>query len=164
VTLVSPDAADALRGHPGVTIEERPYRAGEAGDYDLAVTATGDPGVDRMVIADAAAAGTLAAGADAAASGTIRLPAVHDDGPVTIAVSTGGSSPALARWLLARAVATLPAQVATIAALLDEARRSVQSSGRRSDSIDWVRILEEELVPLVEAGRIDEARAALARL
>jgi precorrin-2 dehydrogenase / sirohydrochlorin ferrochelatase len=164
VTVVAPDATAELRGHPDVTIERRPYRTGEAGEYDLVVTATGDPEVDRLVVADATAAGALAAGADTSAPGTVRLPAVHRDGRVTIAVSTGGASPALARWLLGRVAASLPAQVDTIATLVEEARGSLLAAGRRADSIDWTAVLDEQVVPLVEAGRIDEARAVLGRL
>ncbi len=164
VTVVAPRTAAVLDEHPDITVEHRTYRAGEAAQYDLVVTATGDVGVDRSVVADATAAGILAAGAVASAPGTIRLPAVHRDGPVTVAVSTGGSSPALARWLLRRATNALPSRMATIASLLEEARQTLRAAGRPTDSIDWPAVLDEQLVPLVEAGRIDEARAAIGQL
>lgn len=164
VTVVAPDTTTALLEHPAVTIAHRPYRAGEAAGYDLVVTATGDPAVDRRVVADAVASDTLVASADGDAPGTVRLPAVHRQGPVAIAVSTGGSSPALALWLLKRAVATLPTDVDAIATLLEEARRSLRATGRRSDSIEWAAVLDDQVVPLVEAGRIDEARAVLGQL
>src|SRR5664280_1229000 len=87
---------------PALAIEARPYRAGEAGGYDLVITATGVPDVDRLVVADALAAGVLVNGAGRNSPGTVRLPSVLRSGPVTVAVSTGGSSPALARWLRGR--------------------------------------------------------------
>ncbi len=49
---------------PALAIEARPYRAGEAGGYDLVITATGVPDVDRLVVADALAAGVLVNSAD----------------------------------------------------------------------------------------------------
>ena len=145
-------------------IESRPYQAGEAAGYELVVTATGDPLVDRTVVADAVAAGVPVASADRGTPGTIRLPAVHRDGPVTIAISTGGASPALARWLRRRIAASLGPDMATLAELLDEARGDLQASGRPTGSVDWTALLDDQVVPLVDAGRIEEARALLRRI
>ena len=99
--------------------------------------------------------------ADSAAPGSIQLPAVHRQGPVTVAVSTGGTSPALARWLRDRIVASIPAGAATMAALLDEARLAVRKAGVPTGSVDWIAVLDGTVAPLVAEGRIDEARAAL---
>jgi precorrin-2 dehydrogenase/sirohydrochlorin ferrochelatase len=142
-------------------VELRPYRQGEADRFDLVVTATGDLVTDSSVVADALAAGVLVTSASGDIPGTVRLPAVLRRGPVTVAVSTGGSSPALAAWLRDRIADSLPAGLDTVAALLDEARSEVRASGRSSDSVDWATLLEVHVLPLVEAGRVDEARAAL---
>ncbi len=165
VTVVAPAVVPELDQLAGsLAIERRPYRSPEAARYRLVVTATGHPDVDRAVVADAAAAGVPVAGADRGVPGTVRLPAVHRQGPVTLAVSTGGSSPALARWLRDRLAAALPPDVALIAGLLDEARATLLRSGRSADSVDWAAALDTTVVPLVESGRIGEARAALAAL
>ena len=55
-----------------------------------------------MVYADAEAAGVWANSADDLAHCWFVLPAVHRDGAVTVSVSTGGLSPALASWLRTR--------------------------------------------------------------
>jgi precorrin-2 dehydrogenase/sirohydrochlorin ferrochelatase len=169
VTLVAIEAGEAVRrldarAGPGtLDVEIRPYRAGEAGRYDLVTTATGRPEVDRQVIADATQAGVPASGADGASPGTVQLPAVHRAGSLTVAVSTGGASPALARWVRDRLAAAVPAGVDALAGLLDEARTAVKEAGRPTDSVPWPTLLDEEVGPLVEAGRIEEARAALWR-
>jgi siroheme synthase-like protein len=157
-----PDLSRGRVGRP--IIEGRHYRAGEAAGYDLVVTATGDPTVDRTVVADAVAAGVPVASADRGTPGTIRLPAVHRDGPVTIAISTGGASPALARWLRRRIAASLGPDMTALAMLLDEARRDLQASGRPTDSVDWMAVIDQQVVPLVDDGRIEEARALLRRI
>jgi siroheme synthase-like protein len=144
-------------GPGGVVLERRPYRSGEAGRYDLVVTATGVPSVDSEVTADARSQGVLVDSADRGVPGTIRLPAVLRRGPVTVAVSTGGSSPALARWLRDRIAASLPPAIGTVAALVDEARTGMQADGRSTDSVEWSDLLDR-VAPLVEQGRIDEAR------
>jgi precorrin-2 dehydrogenase / sirohydrochlorin ferrochelatase len=175
VTVVAPEVSEGITGLAGgdgdgsghdlpgsLVVRSRPYRPGEAAGYQLVLTATGQPDVDRQVVADATAAGVLVNGADGTAPGTVRLPAVHREGPVTVAVSTGGSSPALARWLRDRMVAAIPDGAASVAGLIEEARAELRRRGRPTDSVAWEPLLEE-LVPLAAAGRLDEARAALAR-
>ena len=93
VTVVAPRTVAAIDDDPVLVVERRPYRPGEAAGFHLVVTATGDPDVDRVVVGDAVAAGVLVGSADRTVPGTIQLPAVHRDGPVTVAVSTGGAQP-----------------------------------------------------------------------
>ena len=105
VTVIAPEVCEAMATLAPLTIERRPYAAGEAGSYRLVVTATGIPAVDGAVFADAEAAGVWVNSADDSAHCSFILPAVHRDGAVTIAVSTGGQSPALSSWLRTRLAA-----------------------------------------------------------
>lgn len=172
VTVVAPEIADELDAltasvpRPGVAVEglRRDYEPGEAAGYQLVLTATGDPDVDRQVASDARTAGALVATAERGITGALQLPAVHRDGPVVVAVSTGGASPALARWLRDRVAEALPADVSIIAGLLDEARTALRKAGRSTDSVDWDSAISDLVVPLVESGRIDEARSGLLAL
>lgn len=166
VTMVAPEIsakATTLGPDANLVIERRTYRVGEVAGYRLAITATGQPDVDATVVADADAAGVLVASADQATPGTVRLPAVLRDGPVVVAVSTGASSPALARWLRDRLARSVPVDVGTVATLVAETRRELQGAGQPTEALRWGEVLDQ-VVPLVEAGRIDEARATLARL
>jgi siroheme synthase-like protein len=145
-------------------LETRPYRSGDAVGFRLVVTATGDSQVDAAVFADAEAAGVWVNSADDPEHSSFIVPAVHRDGTVTIAVSTGGASPALAVWLRSRLAAEpVVAGAGTLAALLGEARRRLRSSGRRSDVVDWRRLLDGPLPELVRAGAIDEAQAEITK-
>jgi precorrin-2 dehydrogenase/sirohydrochlorin ferrochelatase len=164
VTVVSPatdPAMDALVEAGSVVLERRPYRPGEAVPYALVVTATGVPSVDQTVVDDARGAGVPVNSADGDRPGTVRLPAVIRRGAVTVAVSTGGTSPALAQWLRDRIAGALPPELETLVALVDEARSEVRASGRSTDSVDWVGSIDQIVLPLVAEDRIDEARAAL---
>jgi siroheme synthase-like protein len=167
VTAVAPSTgaemtALAERFPEHLRVESRPYRSPEAGDYDLVLTATGDETVDGDVARDARAGGVWVNSADDAPRCSFVLPAVHREGPVTLAVSTGGASPALAGWLRRRVAGVLGGDVATLASLLEEARRRVQANGRSTESVDWTALLDGDLPALVAAGRIAEARALLA--
>ena len=151
-------AGAAMAGRP-LRIERRPYRAGEAGGYRLVVTATGLPEVDGAVAADAEAAGVWVNSADDADHCTFLLPSVHRDGPVTIAVSTGGASPALATWLRRRIGAAARAPTSgTLAALLEEARRACRPTGARPSAVDWQALLDGAVARPGREGRLDAAR------
>ncbi len=161
VTVVAIEVGEAVRRIGGpVTVEERPYRPGEAAAYRLVVTATGVPEVDAAVAGDAEAAGVWVNSDDDPANCSLLLPAVHRDGAVTVAVSTGGASPALAGWLRDRAAAATGG-AGVLADLLSVARAAIHDGGGSTEDIDWRAVLDGGLAALVDAGRIDDARALL---
>lgn len=160
VTVVAPRIDPAIESL-AVHIERRPYRTGEAGAYQLVLTATGVPVVDRAVAADAEAAGRWVNSADDAEHCSFLLPAVHRQGSVTVAVSTGGASPALARWLRTRIAEILGGELGQLARLLEDARRRLRAAGRSTESVDWEGLLDGPLPELLRRGQADEARALL---
>jgi siroheme synthase-like protein len=159
-----PVAPDTPAGGGTLEVVRRPYEQGEAAGFFLVVTATDRPEVNAAVVADAHSAGVLAATANQDDRASLRLPAVRRRGPVTVAVSTGGSTPALSRWLADRMASVVPEGVEALVSLLEEARAALREAGRPTDSVPWSDLLDHTLVPLVEAGRIDEARARLLAL
>ncbi len=172
VTMVAPEAHEALGmlAQDGtiesisdipLDVQLRPYRTGEAAGYMLVVTATGVTEVDQAVAADAERAGVWVNSADDADNCTFLLPAVHRRGPVTISVSTSGTSPALASWLRGRIADSLGPGIEELASLLEEARRLVHEQGRSTESVDWVRLLDGPLPGLAASGRIEEARRCI---
>ena len=170
VTVVAPEVHEAIAalaargtlaaisGDP-LDVQLRPYRAGEAGGYRLVIAATGDPAVDGAVHHDAEAAGVWVNSADDAAHCSALLPAVHRDGTVSVAVSTGGASPALASWLRDQVAALLGPGLDQLALVLAEGRAAVLAEGRASSSVDWRGLLDGGLPELVAEGRLEEARA-----
>ncbi len=173
ITVVAPELHEAIRvladqgtlegidEYP-LDLQLRPYRSGEAGDYRLVCTATGDPAVDGEVHRDAEEAGVWVNSADDLARCSAVLPAVHRDGPVTVAVSTGGASPALASWLRDRMAEALGPGLGELAELLAEARAAAVAEGRSTAEIDWRGLLDGPLPTLVAEGRLAEARTLIA--
>lgn len=174
VTMVAPAAHVALRslvedgtiaaidGAP-LDVQLRPYRPGEAAAFRLVVAATGIPDIDRAVHADAERAGVWVNCADDPGHCSFVLPAVHRDGPVSVAVSTGGASPALAGWVRRRLAEAIGPGLGTLAGLLDEGRASVRAEGRSTESVDWASLLDGPLPTLVRSGLLAEARALVRR-
>jgi siroheme synthase-like protein len=164
VTVVAPALNEDMEAlTPSLhRLERRPYRPGDALAFRLVVTATGIPEVDGAVYAEAEAAGIWVNSADDPAHCSFILPAVHRDGAVTVSVSTGGLSPALASWLRDRIADRLDQGIGTLAQLLGEARVHLRAVGVSSDSVDWPALLDGPLPELVRSGELDNARAIVA--
>jgi siroheme synthase-like protein len=166
VTVIAPSvSADMESLAPALAaLERRPYEEGDVSSFRLAVTATGVEEIDAAVHAEGEAAGVWVNSADDRAHSSFILPAVHRDGAVTVAVSTGGLSPALASWLRTRIAARDLRSVGALAQLLGETRTRLLQAGLPSDAIDWAALLDGPLPGLVEAGDLDNARAIVAAL
>ena len=169
VTVVAPEMhprlAELARAHAGpgppVRLERRTYRPGEAARYRLVITATGRPEVDSAVAADAEAAGVWVNSADDPDRCGFFLPSVHRDGPVTVAVSTGGTSPALAAWLRRRTARALGPGLGALAELLGQARHRLQAEGRSTEALAWDELLDGPWPDLVRRGDLEAARDIL---
>ena len=102
VTIITPEACDAIeksarRGE--VKIVRRKYRKGDLKGMKLALVATDDSDLNCRVAAEARSLNVPVNVADAPDECDFTLPALLRRGDITIAVGTGGSSPALARAL-----------------------------------------------------------------
>jgi uroporphyrin-III C-methyltransferase/precorrin-2 dehydrogenase/sirohydrochlorin ferrochelatase len=94
------------------------------------------------------------------------VPALIERGSVTIAISTGGAAPTLARLLRARIAAVVPVATGELASLARRFRARVRASlpdamARRRF---WDAALSGRVAELVYAGRGREAARALLRL
>ena len=160
VHVVGTEVGEEVRAL-AVTWDERPYRAGEAADYRLVITATGDPDVDGAVYADGEAAGVWVNSADDPARCSFTLPAVARQGPIVLTASTGGHSPALATWLRRRLESDIGPEYLTLLGLLEEERRELHAAGRSTEELDWQAALDSGMLELVREGRLAEARERL---
>jgi siroheme synthase-like protein len=137
VRLVATDVSEHV---DAATIDDLRPRAFEAIDLDgirLVVTATGDEQVDAAISAEARARGIWTNAADQPVDCEFILPAIARRGRVTIAVSTDGASPALARELRNLIDEFLTDEIGTLAETLAAERAAVQASGASTEDIDW---------------------------
>jgi len=98
VTVVSPQLHEDLRSAE-IAWRPRRFRPDDLDGALLVIAATSDRSVDEQVHAAAESRGLLCNVADVPELCNFILPAVHRQGPIAVAVSTGGASPALAKRL-----------------------------------------------------------------
>ncbi|MGH9165573.1 MAG: precorrin-2 dehydrogenase/sirohydrochlorin ferrochelatase family protein [Acidimicrobiales bacterium] len=158
---VGPEVRDQAERSPEVTWEERAYAAGEVAGYRLAIAATDDPAVNAAVLADGDTAGVWVNSADDPAHCSFTLPAVVRRGPVTVAVATGGHSPALASWLARSVAAQVGPEFEVLAGLLSEQRDAIRGSGGSTEGLNWQQALESDMLDLIRAGKVQEAKERL---
>jgi len=115
LVVVAPRVSTAIRSLPAVTVVEREYEGGDLEGAWLAVAATDDPEVNRRVHAEGEAARVWVNAVDDPPACSFTLPAVVRQGPVVVAVSTSGHSPALAAWIREKVAEQLGPEVALLA-------------------------------------------------
>jgi siroheme synthase-like protein len=160
VTVVAPELEAGFAGLD-VTIERRPYRAGEAAGYRLAIAATGDEAVNQAVYDDAEAAGVWVNAADDPARCSYTLPARVRRGDLLLTVSTGGSSPALAAWVREQLEEQFGDEYAILVEVLAEERERVQAEGSATAGPGWRAALRSGMLDRIRDGDVAGARELL---
>src|SRR5256885_2848408 len=124
VTLIAPDAAPALQEYAAegsIAWEQREY--GGAADLEgafLAIAATSDSEVNIGVYEDAEARAMLVNVVDVPPLCNFILPAIVRSGPLAIAISTAGASPALAKRMKREIADAFGEPYARLAAMLND--------------------------------------------
>jgi len=137
------------------------YRPGGVGGYRLVFVATPDRVLSRAIHDEAEAAGIWVNSADDPANCSFTLPAVARRGPITVAVSTGGHSPALATWMRRRMEDELGPEYEVLADLLASERAALRAAGRSTEGLDWQSALDSGMLDLIRTGQVQQARERL---
>ena len=98
VHVVAPSLAKGLM-RAGLKVSKRRVRLSDVDAADLVFAATSDSAVNAALAKRARAKRRLVSVADAPRLGNFTLPAVAKAGPLRLAVSTGGASPAVSKAL-----------------------------------------------------------------
>ena len=100
VTVISPKVSERIRtmGLDGsVEVFQREYKKGDLEGFVFCFAATHSPELNKRIWIEASERGILCNIADKSAPSDFIVPSVVERGDLTIAVSTGGNSPALAK-------------------------------------------------------------------
>jgi siroheme synthase-like protein len=146
-----------------IRVINREYREGDLKNTFITIAATDDRDTNRRVAADARRESVPANVVDDSENSDFILPSYLRRGDITVAISTGGRSPALARKLRTRLEKEMGAEYAKLARLVGEVRMEVIQQGIYIDSEAWQEALDLDLLlDLLRKGEKEKAREVLA--
>src|SRR5438067_4409803 len=170
VTLVAPEAHPelvqlALEG--SVTWEQREYGSGDLEGALIAIAATNDTDLNIRVFEDAEARSMLVNVVDVPPLCNFILPAIVRNGPLAIAISTAGASPALAKRMKREIEGRFGEPYAQLAVLLNEvrgwAKGTLPTYQDRKEFFEGIVEGEPDPVALLAAGEEQAVRDLITR-
>ena len=164
VTVIAPTLTADLQERLAageIQYDDREYREGDLEGYDICMVATDDGAVNAEVAAEGKRLRVWVNAADDPTNCDFILPAVIRRGSITLAASTGGTSPALARRLREELEAYLTEEMPALADLLGEVRGELRSRDIVPDAEVWQEAIDEELRVLLAQRKYRQAKARL---
>lgn len=162
LTIISPKldkTVDRLVREKGIDYVQRPFEDADIGGKLFVVAATNDRNINRRVFAACEKQCVLINTVDDPELCTASFPSIVNRNPVTVAVSTGGTSPTLARRIRAQIETYLPSGIGALAVFLGDQRTWLRSflpdPQIRRRLLD--RVLDGNLPKLIENQAEEEA-------
>ncbi len=165
VTVISPGLCPELAllaGSRKIRTIRRDYRKGDIEKAAIAIAATDDRQTNLSVSEEARESAVLVNVVDDAGNSDFIVPSSLSRGDITIAVSTAGKSPALARKIRTHIEAEIGDEFASLTAIISEVRLELKRLGIHVDSEDWQEAIDLDLmVNLLKKGNSEKVRAIL---
>ncbi|MGH2856887.1 MAG: precorrin-2 dehydrogenase/sirohydrochlorin ferrochelatase family protein [Solirubrobacteraceae bacterium] len=169
VALVAPDAHPALRelaSEGSIAWHQRPYEAADLDGCLIAIAATNDTEVNIRVFEDAEARAMLVNVVDVPPLCNFILPAIVRTGPLAVAISTAGASPALAKRMKREIAQLFGEPYADLAVLLNDARgwakATLPTYKDRKEFFETIVNGDPDPIELLRAGDAAAVRALIA--
>jgi precorrin-2 dehydrogenase/sirohydrochlorin ferrochelatase len=169
VTLVAPGATPELAelaAEGSIRWEQREYRAHDLDGCLIAIAATNDTDVNIDVFNDAEARAMLVNVVDVPPLCNFILPAIVRSGPLAVAISTAGASPALAKRMKREIAAAFGEPYAQLAVLLNEARGwakgTLPTYQERKEFFESIVGGDPDPIELLRAGDVEGVRGLIA--
>ena len=164
ITVISPQVTQEIQtaAHEG-QLEwcEREYQDGDLQQAFLAVAATNVRSVNQQIFQEAERHNVLLNVVDDTPLCTFIAPSIVERGPVTLAISTAGASPALARKLRESLTHDPVLDWADLAGVMSNVRREVKKQGAIVDPQRWQCCLSSGLLDLARSGHQEQAGTKL---
>jgi siroheme synthase-like protein len=169
VVLVAPEAIEPLQelaAEGSIEWERREYRPEDLERTFIAIAATNDTDVNIRVYEDAERRAMLVNIVDVPPLCNFILPAIVRTGPLAIAISTAGASPALAKRIKRQIADEYGEPYARLAVLLNEvrgwAKGTLETYQDRKEFFEGIVNGDPDPVALLRAGDEDGVRALIA--
>ena len=166
IRVVSPDATLGIRqfvDDGAVRWEQREYRSGDLDGAFIAIAATNVREVNRRIFEEANDRGVMLNAVDDPPNCSFIAPSIVQRGPVTLAISTGGVSPALARKLRESLQSSGDLAWADLSSVMAVARSHLREAGLLTTIAPqrWQCCITPSLLVMAQEGRQSEAAETL---
>jgi siroheme synthase-like protein len=165
VTVISPRLCAGLRklaDDGKIKVISRPYRAGDLDGAVVAIVATSSDAVNNAATAEAREKKVPVNVVDNPGLSDFIVPSIVRRGNLTLAVSTAGSSPALARRIRRKLEQEFGTEYATLTRLVAEVRASLKKRKIKVSSMDWQDALDlDTLIGQLKQGQAGKTRETL---
>ena len=164
VTVVSPQVTAEIQSavqQGDLKWQAREYQPGDLAGAFLGIAATNVRSVNQCIFQEAEDLGVLLNVVDEPAQCSFIAPSIVNRGPVTVAISTGGASPALARKLREELTSSPTMAWADLTGIISQVRHQVKEQGVAVDPQRWQCCLTPDLLRLSQEGREEDAQTSL---
>ncbi len=170
VTVVAPEVTNAeigrLAEEGSIKLERRAFEPGDLSDSFMAIAATNDTDVNIAVYEEAEKLAMLVNVVDVPSLCNFILPAIVRTGPLAIAISTAGASPALAKRMKREISELFGTEYAELAEILNDvrgwAKATLPTYQDRKQFFEEIVNGDPDPIQLLRDGRRDELDALIA--
>lgn len=164
VTVVSPTVTPRLKRRidKGQVVHfPREFQSSDLEGFYLLIATTDDMPLNRKVGIEGRNLGLIVNVVDDTPYCDFIAPSIVRRGDITFAISTGGTSPALARWLRRQVEQHFPPEYSGLAKVMSRVRLQVRSQGHKVNPARWQKSIDDGFLSLVRQRRLAEARRYL---
>jgi precorrin-2 dehydrogenase / sirohydrochlorin ferrochelatase len=141
-----------------ITLTERAYAAGDLRGAAVVIASTDDTEVNHQIFLEASREGIPVNVVDDPPNSTFIAPSIIRRGDLLIAISTGGTSPALAVRLRERLEEEFGQQYADYLDLIRRLKDEEELPASQAErAAAWYRVVDSDVMELVASGKHDEA-------
>jgi siroheme synthase-like protein len=145
-----------------VDLQQMAYRTGDLKNAAVVISATSRRGTNQAVEKEARRRGILINVVDDPGHSDFIVPSFFRRGGLTIAISTSGTSPALARRIRTKLEADFGAEYVSLLTLVEEVRSELKEKKVKVSAQAWQKALDlDGLIDLVRSRRTDKAKTML---
>ena len=155
VRVIDPAAADTP-ADPRVDYLRRPYRSGDLAGAELVFICTADQTLNQSVADEAERRSIWCCRSDRPKRGDFTVPAVLRRGGLTVAVSTGGGSPAMAALLRDEIAGQVPDSWGKAVEIVAAVRRKwlTEATEVQYNQAVLRQLLDRQLIPLITQKKV----------
>lgn len=165
VEVISPDLCpelNELAEAKAISVFRQNYEPRVLKGAFIAIAATNKKDINQKVADEARKQGVLVNVVDNLGLSDFIVPSYFHRGDLTIAVSTTGTSPALARKIRGKLEQSFREEYASLTALIDEVRAELKQRGIIVNGNTWQEALDLDLLlKLLQAGLREQAKVTL---